>query len=86
MYSNPKSLEEVLANAIEVKENIDKAIVGIRNIPVRHEGSPERIVVRRGDAATLLDFMVGPGTYKDGNGEYISRAQAVEEVNWLNGK
>ena len=86
MYANPKNLEEVLANATEVKENIDKAIVGARQIEVKHEGRPERVVVRQGDTATLLDFMVGPGIYKDGNGEYISRAQAIEEVDWLNGK
>jgi len=86
MFTNPKTLEEVIANAIEVKENIDKAIVGARQIEVKHEGRPERVVVRQGDTATLLDFMVGPGIYKDGNGDYISRAEAQAEVDFLNGR
>lgn len=78
MFTNPKTLEEVLSNALETKQAIDRTIV------VKHLGPPQSVTVRNGDKATLHDFWGGWGGYQDADGSRISKAEAQEEVNWLN--
>ena len=67
-------------------EALPNVPVPARPIPVKYVRSTHPIPVRIGDTIrfTLHDFEVAPNEYMDGNGDYISRAEAIEEVKWLN--